>query len=101
MMLFVLQTVSVNQMTQMAKPLPKQDYIDKGKVWTVFIGGAAGLFLLTVAAENNSSWFPAIARANQAMALARKRAEEVGSRLTMCTRLVIASIMLHELSALV
>lgn len=61
----------------MAKPLPKQENIDKGKVWTVFIGGAASLFLVTVAAENNKSWFPAIARANEAMALARKRAEQV------------------------
>lgn len=72
-----LQTVPVAQMTQMAKPLPKQEYIDKGKVWTIFIGGAASLFAITVAAENNKSWFPAIARANEAMAIARKRAAEV------------------------
>jgi hypothetical protein len=60
----------------MARALPKQ-YIDKGKVWTVFIGSAASLFILTVAAENNGAWFPAIARANAAMAQARKRAEQV------------------------
>uniref|UniRef100_A0A383VNE3 Uncharacterized protein n=1 Tax=Tetradesmus obliquus TaxID=3088 RepID=A0A383VNE3_TETOB len=71
----LVQTVPVSQMTQMAKPLPKQ-YIDKSKVWTVFIGSAASLFILTVAAENNGAWFPAIARANAAMAVARKRAEQ-------------------------
>lgn len=75
----VMQTVPVSQVTQMAKPLPKQPSIDKTKVWTVVIGGAAGLFLLTIAAENNKSWFPAIARANEAMAIARKRAEQVAS----------------------
>jgi hypothetical protein len=62
----------------MARALPKQ-YIDKGKVWTVFIGSAASLFILTVAAENNGSWFPAIARANAAMAQARKKAEQVSA----------------------
>ncbi|WIA18780.1 hypothetical protein OEZ85_003465 [Tetradesmus obliquus] len=71
----LVQTVPVSQMTQMAKPLPKQS-IDKSKVWTVFIGSAASLFILTVAAENNGAWFPAIARANAAMAVARKRAEQ-------------------------
>jgi putative Ca2+/H+ antiporter (TMEM165/GDT1 family) len=60
----------------MAKPLPK-NYIDKNKVWTVFIGSAASLFILTVAAENNGAWFPAIARANAAMSQARKKAGQV------------------------
>eukprot|EP00879_Flechtneria_rotunda_P005909 GHRR01006215.1.p1 GENE.GHRR01006215.1~~GHRR01006215.1.p1 ORF type:complete len:372 (+),score=206.07 GHRR01006215.1:184-1299(+) len=68
----LVQTVPVSQVTQMAKPLPKQK-ISKGKVWTAFIGGAASLFLVTVAAENNKSWFPAIGRANDAMAKARNR----------------------------
>lgn len=72
-----MQTVPVSQVTQMAKALPKPQ-IEKGKVWAVFIGGAASLFIVTVAAENNKSWFPAIARANAAMAVARKRAEVGG-----------------------
>lgn len=55
----------------MARPLPKQAF-DKGRVWLVFIGGAASLFLVTVAAENNEAWFPAIARANAVMAARRR-----------------------------
>lgn len=58
----------------MAKPLPKQT-IDKGRVWTAFIGGAVTVFGLTVLSENNESWFPAIFRANKAMAISRKRAQ--------------------------
>jgi hypothetical protein len=42
-----------------------------------FIGGAASLFIVTVLAENNGAWFPAIARANAAMAETKKRAEQV------------------------
>jgi len=60
----------------MARALPKQQ-IDKGKVWVVFIGSAASLFILTVLSENNSAWFPAIARANAAMAAARNKASQV------------------------
>ncbi|KAF6256016.1 isoprenoid synthase domain-containing protein [Scenedesmus sp. NREL 46B-D3] len=71
----LVQTVPASQVTQTARPLPKQ-YIDKSKVWVVFIGSAASLFILTVAAENNGAWFPAIARANAAMTQARKKAEQ-------------------------
>lgn len=60
------QTVPASAITQYAKPLPKAS-VDKGKVWTVFAGGAAVLFMGTVLAENNAAWFPAIARANKAM----------------------------------
>eukprot|EP00775_Hariotina_reticulata_P012243 gene12243-12380_t len=59
----------------MARALPKQQ-IDKGKVWVVFIGSAASLFIMTVLAENNSSWFPAIAKANAAMAAAKNKAAQ-------------------------
>jgi hypothetical protein len=46
----------------------------------VFIGSAASLFLLTILAENNASWFPAISRANKAMAKTKKQAEAVSNR---------------------
>jgi hypothetical protein len=78
----------------MARALPKQ-YIDKGKVWTVFIGSAASLFILTVAAENNGSWFPAIARANAAMAQARKKAEQVSARTLVVRSVALCCILLH------
>eukprot|EP00198_Chlamydomonas_reinhardtii_P012601 XP_001701938.1 predicted protein [Chlamydomonas reinhardtii] len=42
-----MQVVSAAQVTQMAKPLPKQSF-DKGRVWTVFIGSAVTLFGATV-----------------------------------------------------
>jgi hypothetical protein len=48
-------------------------------VWVVFIGGAASLFILTVLVENNGAWFPAISRANQAMAKTKKQVEQVGA----------------------
>lgn len=66
------QTVPVSQMTEAARPLPKHENIDKGKVWIIFIGGAASLFLTTLAVENNSAWFPAISKANQAMAASKR-----------------------------
>ena len=65
-----MQTVPVSQVTEAAKPLPKQT-IDKGKVWLYFIGGAVSLFAVTIAAENNESWFPAISRANRAMSMTK------------------------------
>lgn len=64
--IFPPQTVPASSVTEYAKPMKKQ-YIDKGKVWLVFVGGAALLFMTTVLAENNEKWFPAIARANKAM----------------------------------
>ena len=62
-----VQTVSAQQATQMARPLPKQQPVDKGKVWAVVVGGATVLFGATLLAENNGAWFPAISRANEAM----------------------------------
>lgn len=61
-----MQTVTAGQAMDQAQPMQARPY-DKGKVWLVLIGGATGLFALTVAAENSSSLFPAISRANQAM----------------------------------
>ncbi|PNW86450.1 hypothetical protein CHLRE_02g086850v5 [Chlamydomonas reinhardtii] len=74
-----MQVVSAAQVTQMAKPLPKQSF-DKGRVWTVFIGSAVTLFGATVLVEQNASWFPAISRANQAMKDATKRLQEMEER---------------------
>jgi hypothetical protein len=70
------ESVPAAQVSEMARPLPKQQ-IDKPKVWTTFVGGAAVLFLTTIALENNSSLFPAIAKANQAASEAKKKMEEV------------------------
>ena len=50
--------------TQTAKALPKQAF-DKNKVWLILLGGAAGLFGITLAVESQSGLFPAIARSNQ------------------------------------
>jgi hypothetical protein len=72
----LLQTVPLSQATEAAKPLPKQT-IDKGKVWQYFIGGAVTLFLGTIALENYEGWFPAISRANKAMAASRQSAQQV------------------------
>lgn len=74
-----IETVSATQATQMARTLPKQE-VDKGGVWKVFIGGAVTLFLTTLALENNSSLFPAIARANQAAKDAKKASEDEEKR---------------------
>jgi hypothetical protein len=69
--------VPVAQVVESAKPLPKQT-IDKPKVWVAFIGGAVAVFGLTVLSENNEAWFPAISRANKAMAMTKKRMEVCG-----------------------
>ena len=69
-----LQTVPAEQMTSMAKPLKEQP-VNKGKIWLLFILGASSLFGATVLLENNEAWFPAISKANRAMKTARARAE--------------------------
>ena len=61
--------------TSFARPLPKQK-VNKGKIWVVFLVGATGLFAGALAFERNSKLFPAIARANQALA-ASKAAQKV------------------------
>lgn len=66
------QTVSPEQATASARPLPKQQ-VNKGKVWLIFVLGAASLFGAAVVMENNASFFPAISRANRAMATARQQ----------------------------
>ena len=73
-----LQTVPADQVTSLAKPLKVQT-VNKGRVWLLFILGASSLFAITIVAENNEAWFPAISRANKAMAAsaaAKKRNEE-------------------------
>lgn len=78
-----LQTVPANQVTQMARPLPKQK-VDKDRVWVFCIGGAVALFLGTLAVENNDKFFPAISRANQASNMMKKAAEVGAGRGRRC-----------------
>lgn len=78
-----IQTVSATQAVNMAAPLPKQapGRIDKGKIWLAFAGGAFALFGATYAlTEANSAFFPAIARANEAMAASRVQEEREAER---------------------
>lgn len=72
-----MQTVTASEAMQTAKPL-KEAAVNKGKVWLLLCGGAAGLFAATVIVENNEKLFPAIARANQAMQEYRGQQEGVG-----------------------
>lgn len=74
------EAVPAAQVTQMARALPKP-VIDKGKVWTTFVGGAVVLFLTTLALENNSALFPAIAKANSAASEAKRRMEDADKRM--------------------
>jgi hypothetical protein len=71
-----MQMATASEAMQAAKPLSATEPVNKGKVWLLLCGGAAGLFALAVLTENNESFFPAIARANQALAEQRKRVSE-------------------------
>lgn len=66
-----IEYVPADQMTSLAKPIKKQ-HVEKGRVWLLFVLGASSLFGVTVLVENNSDWFPAISKANKAMAAAQK-----------------------------
>ncbi|CAD7700992.1 unnamed protein product [Ostreobium quekettii] len=66
----MIETVAPSTMAEYAKPLP-QETVDKGRVWLFLVLGATGLFLGTVALENVEGFFPAIAKANKAMARSR------------------------------
>lgn len=68
------QTVPPATVSSLARALPQQK-VDKGRIWLVFILGAAGLFGGTVLLENNDRFFPAISKANKAMATARAKQE--------------------------
>ena len=70
-----LETVTADQATSMAKPLKVQS-VNKGRIWLVLILGASALFGGAVVLENNEQWFPAIARANKAMATSAQRAAQ-------------------------
>ena len=50
-------------------------------VWTTFVGGAVVLFLTTLALENNSAFFPAIAKANAAASESKKRMEDAEKKM--------------------
>lgn len=69
-----LQTVAPQQMLQMAKPMAKPQ-VDKGRVWVVFVGGAALLFGSTLVLEDRSGWFPAISKANTYLRMRTKQLE--------------------------
>jgi hypothetical protein len=70
-----LQTVAPQDATSFARTLPKQK-VNKGKIWVIFLLGATGLFGAALAIERNTTFFPAIAKANQALA-ATKKAQKV------------------------
>ncbi len=60
-----------------ARPLAAQP-VRKDKVWLLLAGGAAALFGGTIILENNEQLFPAIARANKAMARSREQQQVRG-----------------------
>jgi len=76
-----LPTATLEEATAAARPLPQQT-VRTGRVWALIGLGAAGVFGAAVAVENNAAWFPAIAKANRAMAAtkARAAAEPVAAR---------------------
>lgn len=66
-------TVTPSEAIAAAKPLPKAP-VDKGRVWLLFAVGAAAVFGAAVGAERVEALFPAIAKANKAVAASRARA---------------------------
>ncbi|KAK9830417.1 hypothetical protein WJX72_011648 [[Myrmecia] bisecta] len=70
-----IETVSASSVTEQARSLPKQQ-VKKGEVWLVFLLGAASLFGATVLLENNENFFPAISKANKALAETKKQQQE-------------------------
>ncbi len=50
--------------------------MNKNRIWFLFVLGASSLFGITVLAENNEKWFPAISRANKALAASAAAAKE-------------------------
>lgn len=68
-------STTYEQMQSKAKPFKKQE-VNKGRIWLLFVLGASSLFGVTVLVENNSAWFPAIAKANKAMKASMKAIEE-------------------------
>ena len=59
----------------MARPLTLQQPVNKGKVWAIFVGSAVALYGSAVLLERNSTLFPSIYKANEAMRAARAAAE--------------------------
>lgn len=74
-----LQTVPADQVTTMAKPLKAQK-VNKERIWLLLVLGASSLFGATVLLENNEKWFPAISRANKAMAAYKQQKENAEAR---------------------
>ena len=73
-----LQTVTASDAVAAARPLVAKP-VRKDKVWLLLAGGAAALFGGTVLIENNEQFFPAIARANQAIARSREQQQACGA----------------------
>ena len=67
-----LQTVPLQSAIEAAKPIKSQP-LNKGRVWGILLLSAAALFGVTTVLENNEQLFPAIARANKAIAASRKQ----------------------------
>lgn len=65
-------TVTPSEAIAAAKPLPKAP-VDKGRIWLLFAVGAAAVFGVALAAERVEAAFPAIAKANRAVAESRAR----------------------------
>ena len=80
--------------TEAAKALPKQQF-DKNKVWLILLGGAAGLFGLTVLLESQSGLFPAITRSNQLLRLSASERVRAHAALK-CRRACSAQIAKHS-----
>ncbi|GMH42941.1 hypothetical protein BSKO_10863 [Bryopsis sp. KO-2023] len=85
-----IQTVPAADVTQYAQPLQKQE-IKKSEIWLVFVVGTASLFGATLVLENNSSLFPAISKANKAMKISNKQAEQAEAKLPEVTPKEITS----------
>lgn len=91
---FWLQTVAPQDATSFAKPLKSQP-VNKSRIWGLFLLGATALFGGAVALERNSSFFPAISKANQALA-ATKEAQKVNWT---CLSYYLTDFLLFSLAA--
>jgi hypothetical protein len=71
-----VQTISASEAVQSARPLKSTETVNKGFVWVLFCGSASVLFAATLLVENRTPLFPAIARANRALATQRESASQ-------------------------
>jgi hypothetical protein len=71
-----VQTISPSEAMQSARPLGNTPQVNKTSVWLLLCGSASVLFAATLLAENRTPLFPAITRANRAMAVQRDIASQ-------------------------